>query len=122
MGLLLHAEIVQIGSAENAFVLRQNDQELFRIHFPHSIIRRFYQIATGYVLLFQCRSAIVKEKGNVCLVALDGQIIWWAERERSDDCYVEADLEGQSLLGNDGSFNCWINLQTGKVEKREFVK
>jgi hypothetical protein len=118
----LKCEIVQTGDAENAFVVRQDNSILFRIHFPKSIIRRFYETTDGYILVFQCRAAIVKEKGNVCLVSPTGQILWWAERKKSGDCYVETVLQEQHLIGYDGSFNCWINLQNGKTEKREFVK
>lgn len=115
-------EIIQTGDGENTFVVREKDDALFRISFPQSVIRQFYETTNGYILVFQCRAAIVKEKGNVCLVSPAGQILWWAERKKSDGCYVETTLQEQHLIGYDGSFNCWINLQNGKIEKCEFVK
>lgn len=116
------AKIVQIGSEENAFVIQQADSEVCRITFPQSIIRRFVTCSSGYVLLFQCRSSILREKGNLCLVSPEGQILWWAERRKSDDCYVEARVEDNYVIGYDGSFDCWIDICNGVVQKREFVK
>ncbi len=115
-------EIVQTGPEENAFVVRQSGKEMFRIAFPQSIIRRFFTATVGYVLVFQCRSSVARDKGNVCLVSSSGQILWWAERRTFDDCYVEVRLEDDSLIGYDGSFECWIGLRDGKIKRREFVK
>ncbi len=115
-------EIVQTGPEENAFVVRQSGREMFRVAFPQSIIRRFFTASVGYVLVFQCRSSVARDKGNVCLVSSSGQVLWWAERRKSDDCYVEVRLEDDSLIGYDGSCDCWIDLRNGKVQRREFVK
>ena len=115
-------EIIQTGPAKNAFVVRHSGHEVFRIAFPHSIVRRFYPSPLGYILVFQCRSSVSRENGNVCLVSPVGQIVWWAERRTSDDCYVEVRLDGNYIVGYDGSFDCWIDTRDGKVQRREFVK
>jgi len=115
-------EILQTHPGENAFVVQRSGHEVFRIAFSQSIIRRFYSSPVGYVLVFQCRSSISREKSNVCLVSPAGQVLWWAERRKSDDCYVEVRLEGDYVVGYDGSFDCWIGIRDGKVQKREFVK
>jgi len=115
-------KIVQLDTETNAFVVTKNESELFRISFPKSIIRKFIPTMYGYILHFQCRSFINSEKGNVCMVLPNGDIRWWAERKRSDDCYVELNVNNEKVIGYDGSYNCYFDINTGKIQKREFIK
>ena len=115
-------QIVQVDVDTNAFVMTKDFKEVFRISFHNSIIRKFIQTTHGYILHFQCRSLVNREKGNVCLISYDGNISWWAKRKRPEDCYVELNVTDDSIIGYDGSYNCYIDINTGKIQKREFVK
>ena len=115
-------KIVDVEPGTNAFVVNLRGRELFRISFPMSVIASFLVTTAGYVLRFQCRSSIREEKGNVCLVSLDGDIVWWAERPRWHDCYVALRVVDDEIVAYDGTYDCYIDLSTGKVKRSEFVK
>lgn len=115
-------EVVEVGDGSNAFVVQAEGKEQFRIHFPSSVIRENFATAFGYLLLFQCRSAVAKEKGNLLLVSPAGEILWWAEQLKSDDCYVEVKVQNDQVIAYDGSNNCLLDAATGKIKHVEFVK
>ena len=117
-------EIRAVSDGTNAFVVSDADagQELFTVSFPGSIIHKYFQIESDYLLQFQCRSPVAKEKGNLLFISCDGLIKWWAERRRSDDCYVEVNIQDNRIIGYDGSYECVIDSATGRVLNREFRK
>jgi hypothetical protein len=115
-------KIVQVDADTNAFVVMEDNKEVFIIYFSKSIIRKFISALHGYILLFQCRSAVKEKYGNICFVSRDGKILWWAERKRPDDCYVELNITNDLIIGYDGSYNCHIDINTGKIIKRELIK
>ena len=115
-------KIIQTDTNTNAFVVEKDNRQIFRISFSNSIIRKFVPITEGFLLHFQCSSSIKNKFGNVCLVSHDGNILWWAERKRPDDCYVELNVINDKIIGYDGSYNCNIDIRTGKVRERDFVK
>lgn len=115
-------KIIQVDKDTNAFVVTKGGHEVFQISFYRSIIRKFFTTNYGYILHFQCRSSIKIEKGNVCLVSPNGVVKWWAERKRHDDCYVELNVTNDNVVGYDGTYNCSIDIKTGKILQREFIK
>jgi len=115
-------KIVELEDGSNAFVVQVDGVEQFRIHFPSSVIRNFFVVPLGYLLLFQCRSAILKEKGNLVLVSPAGEILWWAERLKSDDCYVEVKVQNDEVVAYDGTNECFLDITTGKIKQINFVK
>ena len=115
-------EILDVLEDANAFVVYENSMEKFRISYPSSIIRKYFRLNDAYLLVFQCRSLIAKKKGNLLLVSKTGATLWWAERLRADDCYVEISVRGESIIAYDGTYNCHINISTGKIEQKDFVK
>ncbi len=115
--------IKEVDQNSNEFIVEEDSGlERFRIYFPGSIISKFIILDLCFLIVFQCRSTITKDKGNLMLVSKDGNVLWWAERQASDDCYVAVSIVDEEIIAYDGSYNCYIDRYTGKINKVEFVK
>jgi len=117
-----YAEIVQYEPTKNIFLVQQNGQEVFQLSFADSIIRRFYTVSLGYILIFQTCSAIALEKGNICLVSFSGDIVWWVEKQTRNGylvSYINFRFDRDYLVADDGSHDCWIDVRNGKIIKSE---
>ena len=119
------AQIVDIGDGtrENCFVVSENGEELFKIHYPDSVIRKFFETQHGYLLFFHSKALVSKEKSCLCLCSFDGRIKWWGDDgEGYQKGYFGVHMDGDSIIAYDGEYNCKIDPETGKVVDREFFK
>jgi len=60
--------------------------------------------------------------GGALLVDLKGKELWWAEKSKYCDLYSNIFVKDRDLIAYDGEFNCYLDWDSGKILKYDFVK
>ncbi len=92
----------------------------------NNVIGSAYKVMNKIIVRFEVTSAIIKipKFHNIVCLDLSGSLVWEAELPSNDELFLYYDIYRYwpKIIAHSLCYDCEINIKTGKIIKKKWIK